>query len=89
LEQMIAWCDKQVPPITHFIIPGGSEASLRIDFARVRARELERVLIKIDHAYAISHEMKGFINRLSSVLFACARYENKQREIEERAPTYQ
>jgi len=88
LEVMIGWCDEQIPPIKNFIIPGGSEASLRVELVRVRAREFERALIKIEHAHLISNELKIFTNRLSSVFFAFARYENKKRGIREFSPQY-
>ena len=88
LETMIEWCDKQIPPIKNFIIPRGSEASLRIEIIRVRTRECERALIGIENTYPISTELKTFINRLSSVCFAFARYENKKRGIEEVSPQY-
>ncbi|MFA5870359.1 MAG: ATP:cob(I)alamin adenosyltransferase [Candidatus Paceibacterota bacterium] len=88
LEKMIEWCDERIPPIKNFIIPGGSEASIRIEILRVRTREFERALIGIENAYPISIELKMFVNRLSSACFAFARYENKKRGIEEVPPRY-
>ena len=88
LEQMIIECDKQLEKINTFIIPRGSESALRIEIARVRAREFERVLIGLVGEYEISNELKTFSNRLSSVFFALARYENHIRGIEEKCPIY-
>jgi cob(I)alamin adenosyltransferase len=88
LEKMIEWCDTQIPPIKNFIIPSGSEASLRIEIIRVRTREFERALIGIENTYPISIELKTFVNRLSSACFAFARYENKKRGIQETSPRY-
>ena len=88
LEQMIDWCDKKIPPIKNFVIPGGSEASIRMELARVKTREFERVLVRIEKQYSVSKELKTFANRLSSVFFAFARYENYVRGIEEKNPTY-
>lgn len=89
LEEMIVWCDKEIPPIKNFIVPGGSEASIRMEVARVRTREFERALIGIENNHVISDELKTFANRLSSVFFAFARYENKKRGINERIPKYE
>ncbi|RJQ27742.1 cob(I)yrinic acid a,c-diamide adenosyltransferase [Candidatus Parcubacteria bacterium] len=88
LEMMIEVCDKEIPPIKNFIIPGGSEASLRMEVARVRSRTFERLLVGIEDDYAISPDLKTFSNRLSSVFFAFARYENRKRGIEEKNPSY-
>lgn len=88
LEYMIDWCDKKIPPIKNFVIPGGSEASIRMELARVKTREFERVLVRIEKQYSVSKELKTFANRLSSVFFAFARYENYMRGIEEKNPTY-
>jgi len=88
LEEMIVWCDEKIPPIKNFVIPGGSEASLRMEIVRVRMREFERALIGIENTYSISTELKTLVNRLSSVFFAFARYENKKRGIEEFSPQY-
>lgn len=88
LEKMIEWCDARIPPIKNFIIPNGSESSLRMEMVRVRSREFERALIRIEKEYIISDELKKFANRLSSVFFAFARYENKKKGIEEVPPKY-
>lgn len=88
LEEMIVWCDGKIPPIKNFVIPGGSDASVRMDIVRVRTRDFERALIGIENNYVISSELKMFANRLSSVFFAFARYENCVQGIEEKSPTY-
>ncbi|TSC52029.1 MAG: ATP/cobalamin adenosyltransferase [Parcubacteria group bacterium LiPW_41] len=88
LEEMIVWCDKEIPPIKNFIVPGGSEGSIRMEIARVRTREFERALIGIENNFILSNELKTFANRLSSVFFAFARYENKKKGIEESIPKY-
>jgi len=88
LEQMIIKCDEQLEKINTFIIPRGSESALRIEIARVRSREFERVLVGLVGEYEVSNELKTFSNRLSSVFFALARYENKLRGEKEVSPKY-
>ena len=88
LEKIILFCDEQLEPITSFIIPGGEESALRLEIARVRARAFERALIMLEGQYEISDDMKQFSNRLSSVFFALARYENKMNGFNEISPKY-
>ena len=88
LEQIIFSLDKKILPIHSFIVPRGSEAAMRLEIARVRAREFERELIKFGEKQKISYELKQFSNRLSSVFFALARYENKVNKVKEIVPKY-
>lgn len=90
LEGVIAEIDKVVPKIEKFVIVGGTELSARLDVARAIARRVERFAKK----YSDSEESKlrepllKFLNRLSSALFALARYANHEEGLVEEHPSY-
>jgi|SRR3989344_657092 len=90
LEKEILKIDKQVPQIKKFIIPGGSELSAKLDFARTLVRRAERAVVKANAANeAISSpELLQYLNRLSSYLFALARLVNFRLNIKEESPSY-
>ncbi|MBI5733212.1 cob(I)yrinic acid a,c-diamide adenosyltransferase [Candidatus Jorgensenbacteria bacterium] len=88
MERVMERIDAVVPPITKFIIPGGSELSARLDVARTVARRVEREVLWLKRTHEIDQPLLKFLNRLSSLLFALARYVNHMLEIRETHPTY-
>jgi ATP:cob(I)alamin adenosyltransferase len=89
LERIIEGINKQVPEIKKFIIPGASDVSAKLDFARTLTRRAERSFV----CWAKNHkgkeqELASFLNRLSSVLFALARLANHILKIKEKSPRY-
>lgn len=86
LEKEIADIDRQVPKINKFIIPGGSELSSRLELARTAARKAERIVIK--YKSKISSFATAYLNRLSSYLFALARFVNYKLKVKEESPKY-
>lgn len=88
LEEVIREIDAYIPPITQFIISGGCELSARIDIARAVSRRVERDAVMMRKQCAVSAEIMTFLNRISSILFALARYANHTRGISETHPSY-
>lgn len=84
LEQEIARIDKIVPSIKKFIIPGASELSAKLDYARVLTRRAERAAVRIK----APPDLLKYLNRLSSLLFAFARLVNYDKKKRERHPSY-
>ena len=86
LENKIAKIEEKLPKINSFLIPGGDEVSAHLDIARTLARKAERraVAIKKD----ISDNTLAYLNRLSSLLYALARYVNVLLEEKQSSPTY-
>ena len=89
LEEVIHKVDKEVPPLTHFVIPGASELSAMIDVARVTARRVERTAVALHRAKKLPEPILPFLNRLSSVFFALARYINHCMNVPEEFPRYE
>lgn len=88
LERIIARVDKVLPPLAKFIIPGASELSASLDVARVMARQVERLAKTFSKKKKLRPEFLQYLNRLSSVLFALARFMNFKLKVKEEHPSY-
>lgn len=89
LENRIAVIEKQLPEITTFFVPGGSELSSRLDIARAVSRRAERRLVDLtESGEDISEHTLVYANRLSSLLYALVRFVNHMNGDEEKQPEY-
>ncbi len=90
LEKMIDEIEAELPEIKTFFISGGSEIAARFDFARTLIRRAERraVTVHEEGVQELGKHTLAYLNRMSSMLYALARFANHQREIEEDAPDY-
>ncbi|WP_225205475.1 cob(I)yrinic acid a,c-diamide adenosyltransferase [Novosphingobium huizhouense] len=73
LEQAIDALNENLPPLTSFILPGGSEAAARVHLARSIARRAERAGVALAQAEPVNPAALGYLNRLSDYLFVLAR----------------
>jgi cob(I)alamin adenosyltransferase len=91
MESIIDAMEADMPPIKTFFISGGSELAALFDISRTLARTAERRLIAAVTAGEIilAPATLAFINRLSSLMYALARYSNHTAGIIEQPPTYQ
>jgi cob(I)alamin adenosyltransferase len=86
IEQWIDQFDEEIPPLKHFILPGGTEGASLLHICRTVCRRAERCCVEAKQdGEAISAEAIKFLNRLSDLLFVLARYENLQNGINETA----
>jgi len=74
LEAWIDRLDSAVPPLRHFILPGGGLASSHFHLARTAARTAERRASMLVLDGAADPEVLKYLNRLSDFLFAAARF---------------
>ena len=90
LEEIIAEIERQLPEIHTFFISGGSELAARFDFARTVVRRAERRVVGVhdEGVIKIGKYTLAYLNRLSSLLYALARYANYSRDIREDSPDY-
>lgn len=90
LEGIIADIEAELPPITTFFISGGTELASRFDFARTLARRAERRVVGVhdEDVQKVGKHTLAYLNRLSSILYALARYANHKQGIVEDAPDY-
>lgn len=90
LEEVIARAEKDLPTINSFIVSGGTRVSALLDVARTIARRAERRLVETreEGKAAVGDTMVSYLNRLSSTLYALARFVNAKAGIEEEKPHY-
>ena len=79
LEAAIDSANAQLPPLTSFILPGGSVPAAYMHMARVTARRAERALVAASLDVAINPQALNYLNRLSDYLFTLCRLINASR----------
>ncbi len=91
VEDLISSIEKEIPPITSFIIPGGCTESAELDFARTLIRRTERQVVAVveEGIVKVSPNTLAYINRLSSLLFALARLSAHKSGVKENSPSYE
>jgi cob(I)alamin adenosyltransferase len=89
-ELVINTLEAHMPPITTFTVSGGTELSATLDVARTLSRRAERRVIAVAELELrkISPNTKAYLNRLSSLLFALARFANESSGIPRETPRY-
>ncbi|HTI42633.1 MAG TPA: cob(I)yrinic acid a,c-diamide adenosyltransferase [Vicinamibacterales bacterium] len=75
LEQAIDRLEETLPPLRHFILPGGSPAGALLHLARTVCRRAERRVIALG-TDAVDPMLIVYLNRLSDLLFVIARAVN-------------
>ena len=79
LEAHIDSFEAELPPLTRFILPGGTPLSAALHVARAVARRAERncvTLAEQDADEGVNGEVIVYLNRLSDLLFVLARAAN-------------
>jgi cob(I)alamin adenosyltransferase len=90
LEEVIYEIETLIPPINSFIIPGEGALGAYLDITRTMARRAERGLIVLrdKKEKLVGGVSIEYINRLSSALYALARFANYQNGCIEKKPDY-
>ncbi len=78
LEKLMDWCQKDLPPLKEFILPGGGKISSFLHQARTICRRAERICVRLGREEALDPALVRFLNRLSDALFVLARWMAKQ-----------
>ena len=76
LESAIDEAESELPPLTSFVLPGGSAAASALHFARTVCRRAERSLVAARELVVVRAELLVYVNRLSDLLFVWARLSN-------------
>lgn len=87
LESLIDALTEELPEITHFILPAGSNASAALQLARATVRRAERETLTLSRQAEINPLTLVVLNRLSDLLFTLARVTNLRAGIGEVAWT--
>jgi cob(I)alamin adenosyltransferase len=89
LEKIISEIEKELPPIKTFFISGGSELAVLFDMARTMIRTTERRVVEVcKSGRHLGIHSLSYLNRLSSLFYALARYANFFNGIKEESPDY-
>ncbi|TCP25644.1 cob(I)alamin adenosyltransferase [Tenacibaculum skagerrakense] len=73
LEHEIDTMNAQLPPMTHFILPGGHQAVSFCHIARCVCRRAERLSVALNEEETVDSSILMYLNRLSDYLFVLAR----------------
>ena len=83
LETEIDAMNLKLPPMTHFILPGGHQTVSFCHIARCICRRAERNISKLNADQPTQPEVLIYLNRLSDFIFVLARKLSKELEAEE------
>ena len=84
LEKEIDRMQEQLPPMRHFILPGGHVSVSQLHVARCVCRRAERCCVRLDEEKpALEPLIIQYLNRLSDYLFVLSRYIAFQLKAEE------
>jgi cob(I)alamin adenosyltransferase len=78
LETLIDERTAELPPLTNFVLPGGTLAAAQLHVARTVCRRAERLTVALMEQENIGEHVTPYLNRLSDALFTLARWENMQ-----------
>jgi cob(I)alamin adenosyltransferase len=76
LEAEIDAMNADIPPLTSFILPGGSSLAAALHIARAVSRRAERAAVHAAREVPINPKALVYLNRLSDWLFVAARAAN-------------
>lgn len=81
IDQLEAECDRfnaDLPELTSFVLPGGTEAAARLHVARAVCRRAERDVLDAAEQVELNPLVAVYLNRLSDLLFILARAANPE-----------
>jgi cob(I)alamin adenosyltransferase len=73
LEKEMDAISEQLPPLKHFILPGGNNAISFCHIARCVCRRAERITVHLAEESTVDEKVNIYLNRLSDYLFTLAR----------------
>ncbi len=82
IQKLESWIDEAtavLPPLTSFVLPGGTKINAFLHLARTVCRRTERILIPLMDKGEVDKEIIIYFNRLSDLLFALCRIESQQK----------
>jgi cob(I)alamin adenosyltransferase len=88
IERNIDAFEAELPPISYFILPGGTSESSILHVCRSVARRAEVSLVALATVQSINEKIMAYLNRLSDLLFVLARVCNKRQNFNDVAWTW-
>jgi len=84
LENEMDQMNESLPPMTHFVLPGGHSTVSYCHIARCICRRAERISTQLSDESTVDEQILMYLNRLSDYIFVLARkltYDLKAKEI--------
>ena len=78
LEKLMDKCQKDLEPLTSFILPGGGRVGAYLHQCRTVCRRAEREILRLSREEEINPEVIKYVNRLSDLFFVLSRWIAKQ-----------
>lgn len=76
LEKLIDTFEEDLPVLTSFILPGGSQTAATLHLARCVCRRAEREIVALSQEASLRETVLKYVNRVSDLLFVLARAAN-------------
>ena len=85
LEDWIDVMEEALPPLTRFILPGGTAAASQVHLARTICRRAERLVVHLANVPSehVPETLLIYLNRLSDALFVLARAINHRAGVDD------
>ena len=83
VETVIENFEAQLPPLKHFILPGGTSSASYLHLARSVSRRAEREVVNLAKEQNVNPEILKYLNRLSDMFFVLARIVNFRNQTKE------
>jgi len=83
MERAIDEADRELPPLTAFVLPAGSGKAAALHLARTVCRRAERSVVGLSRDTGLPPLFLVYLNRLSDLLFTLARLANHREGVQE------
>jgi cob(I)alamin adenosyltransferase len=83
LEAQMDEFDQILPPLRHFVLPGGSAEVAYVHIARTVCRRAERMVVTLHQDSQVEPIIIQYLNRLSDYLFVLSRWIAFSQKVEE------
>jgi cob(I)alamin adenosyltransferase len=83
LERAIDAMERELTPLTTFILPGGSSSAAHLHVARTVCRRAERLVVALEDESPATVSTIAYLNRLSDYLFVAARFSNQRAGVDD------
>jgi cob(I)alamin adenosyltransferase len=83
IEAEIDQLESELPPIHHFLLPGGSKSASLLHLARTVCRRAERHITTLSQKETTNLDILVYMNRIGDLFFMQARFVNYKKKVQE------
>ena len=77
LDALLEKCNKDLPPLKEFILPGGARSAALAHVCRTVCRRAERVVVSLGKVEVVNPVPRQYLNRFSDLMFVMSRLLNR------------